>query len=481
MVIKLIDKVRETIISNRLIEKGDHIVLGVSGGPDSACLLSVFRELTDEWGLTLHGVHINHCLRGKDADEDQIYTEELCKKLSVPCHVFRYDVNLLASRLKITTEEAGRKVRYESFEKIKKSIESQNPIPGVKIAIAHNLNDQAETILMRIIRGTGTDGLSGIEYIRQGVFIRPLLNVSRREVEEYCKEHNLQPRIDRSNLEPVYTRNRLRLELLPLLQAEYNENILSALDRLSRIACEDKEYLYLQVDKVRDIVSGEGDSRIISRKDYLKLHPAIGKRLIGMTLKEMGLVQDMTAVHLEGADNLMRKGKTGGRIDFPGGYGLRLVYEGGELYRLCSGAGNISDPMDARPFCYPIRINKTIRIPELNALLKVRILQADQNPILFADSPFSACLDLGRMGIINNMTVRTRMPGDYIVPFGMKGTKKLQDFFVDEKIKKEERGRIPLVCLGQEVLWVVGRRINENYKVTEKTKEAIYIEFEPSA
>ncbi len=478
------DKVKQTIIQYKLIEKGEHIVLGVSGGPDSVCLLSILRELSGEWQFTLHAVHVNHHLRGKDADGDQLYTEKLCRSLGVPCHVFHHDVNAIASEQRITTEEAGRQVRYEAFEIIKKEIEADEPSEGtsrseVKIAVAHNLNDQAETLLMRIIRGTGTDGLAGMEYIRDGMIIRPLLNVSRGEIEEYCEAHNLKPRIDMTNLEPVYARNRLRLELLPLLQSKYNEGILSALNRLAQIAREDKEYLYEEVDKVKNIVSRDAGIRKISRNEYGQLHPAVGKRLISTTFKEMGLLQDMTAVHLDGADNLMRQGKTGDRMDFPGGYGLRINYNEGEIYKEGAKPRCKEEAQVNRSFTYPVLMNGTTEIPELNALLKVKILKSEQCNQPPHRNPYSACLDLAGTGITNKVVARLRKPGDYIVPLGMKGTKKLQDFFVDEKIPKVDRDKTLLLCYGQEVLWAVGHRINEKYKVTGATTEIVCVEYVP--
>ncbi len=482
----VIDRVKRTIIQNKLIERNEHIVVGISGGPDSVCLLHVLRELAAEWNLFLHAVHVNHCLRGDDADEDQRYTEDLCNSLGVPFHAFRFDVKARAAAGKITSEEAGRNVRYEAFEKIKSDVEATERMKGttpvVKIATAHNLNDQAETLLMRILRGTGTDGLAGIEYIRDGIIIRPLLDVSRSEIEEYCVLHNLNPRIDGTNLEPVYTRNRIRLELLPLLQSRYNENILSALNRLSQISYEDKEYLYSQVEREKKIVSSQGDVRRIRREDYAKLHPAIGKRLILTSLKEIGLLQDMTSLHLEKADKLLRSGGTGDRIEFPGGYGLRLVYGEGELYREPSGELE-NEGMKQKAFVYPVIVGGVTRVPELNAGLTVKILQMEafspeKKNHLPGQNRFSACLDLSRRGIsTEDIVIRMRRPGDHIKPLGMKGTKKLQDFFVDEKIPREDRDRIPLICAGQEVLWVVGYRINENYKITKTTTEMVCIEY----
>ena len=218
-----------------------------------------------------------------------------------------------------------------------------------------------------------------MEYMRDGVIIRPLLDVSRREIEEYCDAHNLNPRIDMTNLEPVYARNRLRLELLPLLQTQYNEGILSALNRLAQIAREDKEYLYEQVDKAKVIVSKEADIYMIPRREYCEMHPAVGKRLIAATFKEMGLLQDMTAVHLDGADNLMRQGRTSDRMDFPGGYGIRLNYDAGELYWEDNKYNGKEEARDDSAFVYPVQMDSTTHIPELKASLKVKFYRMDMS------------------------------------------------------------------------------------------------------
>jgi len=238
------ERVRNTIINNHLIEKGEHIVIGLSGGPDSVCLFHILCQLREELGIRLYAVHINHGLRPGAADEDQKYTEDLCARYQVPCRTFSFDVTRIARESGMSSEDAGRKVRYQSFFEVADQIENETG-GSIKIAVAQNMNDQAETVLMRILRGTGTEGLVGIEYLRteknRGI-IRPLLDVTRAEIELYCKENGLDPRIDLTNLEPIYTRNKIRLELLPYLSENYNGNIVAALNRLSRIAKEDKDY-----------------------------------------------------------------------------------------------------------------------------------------------------------------------------------------------------------------------------------------------
>lgn len=485
MITTLANKVKSTIQNNSLIEKHDHIVVGISGGPDSVCLLSVLNDLSREWRLTLYGVHVNHMLRGKDADEDQRYTVRLCEKLKIPCYTFSYDVEALGKELGVTTEEAGRQVRYDSFEDIKNRIESkmggtEKIAPRVKIAVAHNMNDQAETLLMRIIRGTGPEGLAGMEYIRDGI-VRPLLDITREEIEVYCREKDLNPRIDFSNLEPLYTRNRLRLQLLPLLEKEYNANILEVLNRLAKIAREDREYFNSRLAEMSHLTIFNDDfskGKII-REKYLILHPAIGKRIIASSLKKIGMQQDITALHLNWADELMRNGKTGDRIDLPRKYTVEINYEHGELYKQDAETKQVEP--ENHMFAHSLVLDKNVHIPELNSMIKAEIfrvgISCSNMKKVSVSNNFSVCLDLSNLKTKDSIQIRNRRPGDYITPLGMKGRKKLQDFFVDEKISKSDRDSIPLVCVGDEVIWIVGHRINEKYKITENTTKAVYLEY----
>ena len=339
-------KVKEIIEKKALLQKGAKIVVGVSGGPDSVCLLHVLCELSGPWDLKLHAVHVNHCIRGAEADGDQKYTEELCRSLGVPCTVFTFDVRKQACEEGLTTEEMGRALRYDAFEKIRQEMLADDIKNGgtafARIAVAQNQNDQAETVLMRILRGTGLDGLAAMEYTRDGRIIRPLLEISRAEIEEYCAQKGLEPRTDSTNLTPDYTRNKIRLELIPYLRENYNENLLSGLSRLARSASEDKAFLYECVEKASaDIVRADErydeagsleSERRIDRSGYRTLSPAIGKRLILQNLKDIGLLQDVTSVQLERADALIRSGGTGDLMDFPHSFGLRIAYEDALLF-----------------------------------------------------------------------------------------------------------------------------------------------------
>ncbi|MDF2656645.1 MAG: tilS [Bacillota bacterium] len=475
---------KETILTNHLIAQGEHIVIGLSGGPDSVCLFHILHSLKDDWKLGLTAVHINHGLRPGAAEEDQRYTENLCESFHVPCHTFTYDVKKIAAETGMSSEDAGRQVRYESFALVAQQIAAETG-KTVKIAVAQNMNDQAETVLMRILRGTGTDGLCGIEYHRndpnRGIIIRPLLDVTRVEIESYCAEHALHPQIDLTNLEPLYTRNKIRLELLPYLREHFNTNIIEALNRLSGIAKEDKAYFGRTVDELirQHAVFGEGYSRM--PLDLLNSQePAIRHRVVKELFERAGLSRDIGSVHLEQADELMRERRTSATADFPLGYCMRIHYDHVEFYKKTN-----PEKASEYRFEYKIDLNREgkIEIHELNARIGVKILRR-QDWLLWRKQVHvrnnheicSLSMDkLTEMGV--SPVIRTRKPGDYIIPLGMNGRKKLQDLFVDEKIDKMERNRRPIVCLGAEVIWIVGSRISQNYKVEDSTERIIVLEY----
>ena len=229
------EKVLQTIVKNKLIQNGDKIVIGVSGGPDSIALLDVLIKLQNKIKFDITVAHINHMIRA-EAIDDQKYVEQYCKNKKIKCFVKQAKVEEVAKNQKIGTEEAGRNLRYEFFNEILEKTNSN------KIATAHSKNDNAETVLMNILRGSGTSGLKGIQAARDDKYIRPLIECERKEIEEYCNENNLEPRIDKTNMENIYTRNKIRNLLIPYIQKEFNPEFIEAIDKLSKISKEENKY-----------------------------------------------------------------------------------------------------------------------------------------------------------------------------------------------------------------------------------------------
>lgn len=294
----MLNKILNTINKYNLIQKGDKIVIGVSGGPDSMCLLDSLYCLKEKLGIEIFVAHINHMIR-EEADEETEYVKEYCKNKNIKCYVKKADVEKLAKEQKLGTEEMGRKIRYEFFNEVAQK-ENAN-----KIATAHNLNDNVETVLMNILRGSGISGLKGIEISRKETnieYIRPIRECERQEIEKYCKEQNLDPRIDKTNFESIYNRNKIRNEIIPYLKKEFNPNVLEGINRLSDIAREEEEYFDKVIAKeYEELKIGENEKEVIlDLKEFNKLEKVIKSRIILYTInKTNGNVQGIGKIHIE--------------------------------------------------------------------------------------------------------------------------------------------------------------------------------------
>jgi len=451
------NRVKNTITDKKLIDRSrhEHIVLGLSGGPDSLCLFHVLLQLQIELNITIHPVHVNHKFRPVAAEEDQAYVEGFCARYGLECSTFVYDCNSIAKEQGISGEEAGRNARYEAFYKVGRRVMEESGIgpEQIKIAVAQNSNDQAETLLMRILRGTGPDGLAGIEYKREGTggmeIIRPLLDAKRKDIEKYCEENGLQPRFDHTNEQPVYTRNKIRLQLIPFIEKRFNPNITETLNRLSIIAKEDKDFME---SIVNDLLKSD-----LGLEKMREQHSAIRKRIIIRKLEEIGLEQGITRAHVEAADKLINEGETGSSVHLPKGY--RVLIDYGEVRFIKE---DLNQKPDGDSNQTEMGTNKT----------EMDTSQAE--------------LDTNRF---NGLILRTRRPGDYIVLKGVGGRKKIQDVFIDMKVKREFRDKIPMLCRDNEVMWILGDditglktgikkgRISENYELEEETGKRIFVEF----
>lgn len=429
------------------------------------CLFSVLKELSEEMKFTLYAVHVNHGFRPGDAEKDQAYVEQLCEENNVQCVSFIYDCNAIAEEMGMTGEEAGRHVRYKAFRQV-----ADNLIKGgishekVKIAVAQNADDQAETVLIRLLRGTGPDGLAGMAYSRmeQNIcVIRPLLDTWRKEIEVYCNEKELQPCIDKTNLQPIYTRNKIRLQLIPYLEENFNPNIMTSLNRLSRIAGEDKEYLWQQAEEAYERIKIR-DGLVM--QDGLRQLPApVRHRVVLKAFRQMGLEQDISSVHLENADNILDASGESKETEFPEGF--RMIVRYGEV-----------------AFLKPQEIKSDWQ-------LSVRIAQTENYVEEVYGKPMTAVFDydkieeaFGGVETVQAIQLRTRRAGDYLKLSG--GRKKLQNYFIDEKIPKELRDRVKFAAVGNEILWIMEQpelgvtkpRYNPEYKLDKTTKKLLVLE-----
>lgn len=324
------EKVIQTIKKYNMIKDGDKVVIGVSGGPDSITLLNILNNLKEKLNIKIYVVHINHMIR-KEANEETEYVREFCNKLGIDFFIKKIKVEEEAKKLKIGTEEAGRNIRYAFFEEV------ANMVGANKIATAHNSNDNAETVLMNIIRGTSVSGLKGIEKVRDGKFIRPIIECNRNEIEEYCKEQNLDPRYDKSNKENIYTRNKIRNLLIPYLQKEFNPNIIEGINRLSYIAEEEERFLNKIVENEYENIlisvnnNEKNDTIILNLKEFNKLDYVIKSKLILYTISKIyGKATGIEKIHIDDIIKLC-KNNIGNKYLTPK-KGLKIYVKKGKIF-----------------------------------------------------------------------------------------------------------------------------------------------------
>jgi tRNA(Ile)-lysidine synthase len=522
----LIEKVRQTIKDHNLIQKGDKIVLGISGGPDSVCLLHILNSLKDEFELVIYAAHLNHQIRGLQAQLDAKFVANLCEKMNIKYFIKSVDVPKFCLENSLSVEDGARKIRYEMFYEIKEKTNSS------KIAIAHNLNDQAETILMRMMRGTGLQGLRGIEYKRDDIIIRPLLDISRKEIEDYCEEHDLSPRIDESNFEHIYTRNKIRLDLLPYMSENFNSNILNAIVRMGKNLSADYDFIEEYANEVfykilernnkeskvnnkesevnkkeseRDktgieinkngvesnatytkynkyiekesriynkSIDGEKITKILDEiyipmDIYLQLHKAIKARVIRLALKYiLGNTNNIDQVHIDDVMSLENSSKLGKRITLP--KGINVYRQENDLFF----TKKIISEQNQAEFCYNIPHNGFIKMNDINKIIKTEVMTIDK----FRGTKHnknSKAFDFDK--IKGGIIIRNRKKGDKIKLSC--GSKKLQDLFVDMKIPKQDRANIPVILDEQGVICVGEYRTSEDYKIDSNTKKVLNITF----
>jgi len=461
-------RVLRFIQENGLIVSGETLLIGVSGGPDSVCLLHLLNHLREGMGLVLHVAHLDHMLRGADSDGDAAYVSRLASSLSIPATVERADVAAHRQGRRLSIEEAAREVRFAFFARVARDVGAE------RIALGHTRDDQVETILMNLLRGTGLTGLRGMMPItslrtaggNRLEVIRPLLEVSREQTEGYCREFDLNPRIDISNFSLAHTRNRVRHELVPALK-RYNRNVDAALLRTADAAAGAVSFMDDEVSGIWDsVVTVQPNGLLIDSEELSGCHPAVQRHLLRRAIAAvLGDLVDVQAVHIDKMVQAL-SAPAGRRIVLPRGLSFSVGYRD---CLLSSGAA------EACPFP-SMEQQYRIAVPGETAIPGWRIRASLAASADGKAGGYVAHLDLDAVG--RDLSVRARKPGDRFRPLGMEGSKSLQDFMVDARIPRSWRGRIPLVCSPDGIVWVVGWRIAEGAKVTDATKRVLRLEFE---
>ena len=440
------------IKQNELFEKNEKLVVGVSGGADSVCLLSLLCKLREEMPLDMTVVHINHGIR-TEAKEDADFVSALCEKYEVPFVLREYSVNELAKQWNMSTEEAGRKVRYDAFNEVLSE--------GGKIVVAHNQNDVAETVLFNLFRGSAGMGLTGIR-AKNGNIVRPLLCFSREEIENYLEQNHLDYCIDKTNLTDDYTRNKIRNHILPYVDENIVNGSVAHIYNTANLLNEQEDFLLKEAKKLLLKVARKDADKCIyrlNRIEFCKLHIFMQKKVVYIILEQLSQSKkDITAKHVESVLELFHKA------------GMKFVI--------------LPYNLQAKSEYDEIVIEKKAEVMKTESLecelgrakgFTFRIFSAKM-PDTIPEKTYTKWFDYDK--IVGTVTVRTRREGDFLLMQNGQHRKMLNRYFIDEKVPKDKRDEVLLVADGSHILWVIGKRISDYYKVTDSTEKIIEIQYD---
>jgi tRNA(Ile)-lysidine synthase len=461
-VMELIEKVRQTLTLYSMLSKGDIVLIGLSGGPDSVCLLAVLDNLRKDFNLLLNAVYIDHGLREGEVEDEIAFCGKLCDSRQIKFYSRRVDVKRYVKDKQLNLQEAARELRYEIYEDI------SNQINASKIAVGHNADDQAETVLMRLLRGSGKKGLTGIPPVR-GKIIRPLIEVERGEIEKYLFNagavHELPLRsekpfiVDSSNLKEDYFRNWLRLNLMKEIRKR-NPSAVQDICRTADILRDEDDYLEIIVTKtLMRLISRKSDNSIeLFLRPLEVMEKPVLRRVLRRAVNAIWGLRGIGFVHIEDIIRLIKEGRPGDRVHLP--KNVRSIKEYSLLRITADSPVKISE--------YVLQPPCEIAIKETGRVIKASFEGKEGESY---DGRTSVLLDAGIMDF--PLKIRHRTEGDFFYPAGFGKRKKLQDFFVDEKIPRDERDRVPVVLSGSDIVWIAGYRADERYKVTDRTEKLL--------
>ena len=464
------------IAQHKMVENGETVLVAVSGGADSLALLYGLHALRQQLKCHLHVVHLNHCLR-PEADTDAEFVRQHAEHLNLPCTIQQVDVFRLAKQWKLSVETAGRRARYQFYETVCSETDA------TKVALGHHQDDSAETVLMHLIRGSGTDGLKGIAPVRDTQLIRPLLTFTRQQIEAFLNAIDVVPRHDATNTDVHYLRNRVRHELIPQLESHYNPNIKATLNRTANVLGAESEYLDTTARTAFETCQIQDSQEIIvlDREKFCQYHIALQRRILRQSVSQMlGAVSDLYFAHCDAMLNLIEGDAPNAVLPLPNGGQFRRAYQRIIFER---------KPIETGSFSYPITTLGKTFIAALNAEITVELgdVKSYGMPTL-PDGKFEAIFDYQKLRKVFAeplsekipLTVRNRRQGDRFQPYGMQGTKKIKDFFINAKVPQQARDNIPLLVCGDVILWIVGYTTSESFKIEPHTQHYLYLSYASS-
>ncbi|BBO71709.1 tRNA(Ile)-lysidine synthase [Desulfosarcina alkanivorans] len=459
-----------------MLAPGDRVLVGVSGGPDSMALLHLLLRLAPGLDIGLGIAHLNHCLRGASADRDARFVRQAAATLNIACHTGRAQVIKVKRKLRLSLEEAGRRVRYAFFSK------TMADAGYNKLALGHHSDDNAEQILMAILRGTGPRGLSGIAPVRRDRIIRPMIHVRRSQIEDFVRKAGIACVRDASNEDLRFVRNRIRHRLLPLLAAEYNPRIADHLNRMAEVMREEAAWTdgLVAAEYQRAMVARSAGVITISAGALKTMHPALARRLVRDALQDLtGTLRRITFAHVQAALRLLADGCDGKECHLPGGIRTRRTGDHIVLQVAAEGRRGAAErrveeervPATRIPAPLPERVE----IQAMGIGFRFFSCLPDQLPPWGDVDRNRAHFDLARLSL--PLTVRPAVPGDRFTPLGAGGSQKLKKFFIDHRIPRQERSGTPVLADQQRIIWLVGQRMDDHVKVTASTSKVLVVEF----
>lgn len=472
----MLEKVVATLKKYHLVSPGDKVLLAVSGGADSVAMLICFTELQKKFKLKLHVAHLNHGFRGEESRGDAVFVNNLCEKLGVAATIENANLPEILSKTGESLQAGARRVRYQFLEKVAEQEQAN------KIAVAQNADDQAETVLINLLRGGGTSGLKGIP-IKRDRIIRPLIEVTRNEIESFCKQHAIEFRTDSSNLKTVYLRNSIRLKLIPHLQEEYNPNLIENLNHVAKIMAEEDKHLTAETNAALEKMAVMAKHGIkVKLGPFLKLPLALQRRVVRMAWQKSvsisgGESEGLQYTHVDLAIDLITKGQVGKKIDLPKRVNLNKGYDD-VYFQVATGEKEEKNCDNSQLEPVSVPGNTYVESMNINIIAKIesKSILCNENVKSNKREQVSLCYN---MLANKSLYIRTRKPGDKFYPLGMKGSKKLKDFFIDNKVEQSKRDDIPLlVTASDEIVWVIGYRLDERFRVTTKSDKVLIIEIE---
>jgi tRNA(Ile)-lysidine synthase len=464
----LLRAVEATIRQHHMLDQGVGVVVGVSGGPDSVALLHLLSRLSPRWSLRLVVAHLNHKLRGPAADAEADFVATLASGLGVPCETSAQDVARFASNHRLSIQEAARAVRYAFYDEVASAHSAS------RIALGHHAGDNAESILIHLFRGTGPLGLSGIPPVREERIIRPLLDVTRRQILTFLEDQGLPYVEDSSNADLKYLRNRIRHELLPELKKHYNPNIDAALSRLSSILRDEEHFWNHQVEQAfQDSRLEQGaDGVCLSAAVLRHLHPALLRRVVRKAIAALlGNLRRLDHAHVEAVSSLITAPSHSGHLHLP--LGVRVLRAGARV------RFSLAGPDVPVSFEYRIDGLETTWIREIDTLLTISECPPSEIPDPRACPGDTALFD--RTTVSFPMTVRSLKEGDRFRPLGLTGSQKVKTFFINQKVPRPMRSRCPILISGGKIIWLGGYRTDDSVKITGQTKRVLKAKLVPAS